>query len=133
MYEPKGHHVYRRKYRKAIFRSLIINSDDKKCVISGENTEKALEAAHIIRAADGGAETRKNGITLRADIHRLYDAKTFFIHPQSGKPEINDKKSDQLSKEYKKLLEQRKGLPPETLKRVREALEKVWPGDRSRV
>ena len=98
LYEPKGHHVYRRKYRKAIFRSLIINSDDEKCVISGENTEKALEAAHIIRAADGGAETRKNGITLRADIHRLYDAKMFFIHPKSGKPKINDEKSDQLSK-----------------------------------
>ena len=53
----------------------------------------------------------------------------FFIHPESGKPETNDEKSGELSPEYKKLLKKSKGLPPETLKRVREALEEVWPGD----
>ena len=129
LYEPKDHHIYRRKYRKAIFRSLIVSSDDNECVISGERTEKVLDAAHIIRAADHGAETRKNGITLRTDIHRLYDAGMFFIHPKSGKPKINDKKSEQLSDDYKILLKESKGLPPGTLNRVRKALEEVWPGD----
>ena len=129
LYEKKDHHVYRRKYRKAIFRSLIIASDDKKCVISGENTEKALDAAHIIRAADGGAETRKNGVTLRTDIHRLYDAGMFLIHPESGQPVIIDESNDLLSDDYKKLLKESKGLPLETLERVKEALEEVWPGD----
>ena len=133
LYEKKDHHVYRRKYRKAIFRSLIVAFDNKKCVISGENTEKALDAAHIIRAADGGAETRKNGVTLRTDIHRLYDAGMFLIDPKSGQPVIIDESNDQLSDEYKKLLKESKGLPPETRKRVKEALEKAWKHDRSRV
>ena len=62
-------------------------------------------------------------------MHRLYDAKMFFIHPKSGKPKINDEKSDQLSKKYKKLLEESEGLPPETLERVRAALGEVWPDD----
>lgn len=129
LYEPKDRNMYRRKYRKAIFRSLIIASDGKKCVISGESTEKALDAAHIIRAADGGAETRKNGITLRTDIHRLYDAGMFLIHPESGQPVIIDESNDQLSDDYKILLNESEGLPPETRIRVRKALEKVWPGD----
>ena len=130
LYEPEeNYHIYRRRYRRDIFRSLIINSDDKKCVISGENTGKVLDAAHIVRAADGGAETRKNGITLRTDIHRLYDAKMFFIHPETGMPVINDDLRDGLSADYIGLLENNEGLPPETLERVQEALEKVWPGD----
>ena len=107
LYESKDPRIYRRKHRKARFRSMIINSDDKKCVISGEDTDKALDAAHIIRAADGGAETRKNGITLRTDIHRLYDAEMFFIHPETGMPVIKDDSRDGLSADYMELLENR--------------------------
>ena len=93
LYEPKDHHIYRRRNRYKWFRSQIIVLD-KKCVISGETTEAALDAAHIIPAKKDGNEIPKNGIALRTDIHRLYDEKMFFIHPKTGKLEINCEKSD---------------------------------------
>ena len=132
LYESKDHHRYRRRNRHRWFRSQII-ALDKKCAISGETTEAALDAAHIIPAKKDGNEIPKNGIALRTDIHRLYDKKMFFIHPESGKLKIDDEKSDLLSKEYKKLLKKSERLPSQTLERVRKALAEVWPGDRSRV
>ena len=99
------------------FRDMIIDLD-KKYVISGETMTKALDAAHIIPVKNKGTEIPENGIALRADIHRLYDAGMFVINPTSGKPE----KFCQLTNEYKKILE--KGiLPKKTLKRVKEALQ----------
>lgn len=130
--EEKYRKCYLQIERNKRFRSKIINRD-KKCAISGETTEKTLDAAHIIPIKEGGKDEPGNGIALRIDIHRLYDAGTFLIHPESGRPVINDESSDQLSVKYKKLLKESKGLPRRTLERVRRALAEVWPGDRSRV
>lgn len=55
------------------FREKMLHLD-KKCVVTGEGTEEALEAAHVISVADGGLEKENNGILLRADIHNLFDA-----------------------------------------------------------
>ena len=74
------------------------------CVISGETTEEALDAAHIIRAADEGNEIPENGITLRADIHRLYDSGMFKIHPETGQAVIVPAKLPKLSDYYINLL-----------------------------
>ena len=131
LYKPRNDRGSHQQTRGEDFRPQII-ALDQQCVITGETTEVALDAAHIIPAAECGNEIPDNGIALRADIHRLYDKKMFFICPyqKSGKKlKINDQKSDQLSKEYKKLLKKSKGLPPKTLKRVKEALEEVWPRD----
>lgn len=57
-----------KEFRKNILRL------DKKCVITHEKTKDALEAAHIISVADGGFEEESNGIMLRADMHKLFDA-----------------------------------------------------------
>ena len=107
------------------FRYQIMALDEEKCVISGERTREALDAAHIKSVADNGSEIPQNGIALRADIHRLYDAGKFFINPTSGKP---DRSSSDLSKEYKEILKKAK-LPNHILDRVRDALREVWPGD----
>ena len=127
--EEKFRKCYLKIERDRNFSLKILKSDKKKCVISGECTKEALEAAHIRPVADNGADERGNGITLRRDIHRLYDKKMFFIHPESGMPKINGEKSGQLSEEYKKLLEESEGLPLETLERVSAALWEVWPDD----
>ena len=125
--EPKEHRGYRRRNRKKMFRDQII-AKDRKCVISREKMKLVLEAAHIIPDKYDGSDTPKNGIALRVDIHRLYDKKMFFIDPKSGELEINNEKIDQLSKTYRKLLEKSKGLPPETLNRVSEALQEIRRG-----
>ena len=126
--EPRNHRRSTQQIRDEKFRPQII-ALDRKCVITGETTKAALDAAHIIPAAKDGNEIRDNGIALRADIHRLYDEKMFFIDPKSGKLKINDKKNCELSPEYNKLLNESKGLPRKTLGRVRKALKEVWPGD----
>jgi len=130
MYEQRKYRNRRspQQVRDDYFRPQII-ALDQRCVISGETTRSALDAAHIIPAREDGKEIPDNGIALRADIHRLYDAKMFFIHPETGNPVINDELRDQLSQAYINLLEDSEGLPPETLERVSAALWKVWPGD----
>ena len=130
MREPRDHRRSHQQIRDDNFRPQII-ALDQRCVISGEMTKEALDAAHIIPAREGGNEIPDNGIALRADIHRLYDAKMFFIHPETGKPVIKDELRDQLSQAYINLLEDEnsEGLPPETLERVQEALIEVRPVD----
>ena len=73
-----------------------------------------LDAAHIIPKRENGNEIPRNGIALRADIHRLYDAKMFFIDPKSGRPVIDNESIDQLSDDqsfetYRNLLMRAKG------------------------
>lgn len=109
--------------RDAKFRSQILALDGK-CGISGETTRAALDAAHIVPAAEDGNEIPENGIALRADIHRLYDARMFVIHPETGIP---TNVAPSLSETYIKLLKGSR-LPDQTLARVRRTLEDVWLG-----
>ena len=76
IYEPRDHRRSHQQVRDDNFRPQII-ALDKQCVISGETTRSALDAAHIIPARADGNEIPDNGIALRADIHRLYDANMF--------------------------------------------------------
>ena len=65
------------------FRDQLLEMDGC-CAVTGETCETSLEAAHIIPAHQGGLEYPENGMLLRADIHRLFDAKKFQIYPKSG-------------------------------------------------
>lgn len=97
------------------FRSALLLIDEC-CVITGEKTQEALEAAHIIPAKDRGKEVIGNGILLRADLHRLFDANLFLIN-DDGTILISDK----VDTNYKKLLVNAR-IPCETLNRIKEAL-----------
>jgi putative restriction endonuclease len=55
------------------FRIAVADVYGRMCAISTEHSFPALEAAHIRRFADGGEHDVRNGLLLRADIHRLYD------------------------------------------------------------
>ena len=55
------------------FRQWLL-ANDEHCALTGETCESVLEAAHIVPAHQGGQEVPANGILLRADIHRLFDA-----------------------------------------------------------
>ena len=110
-------HTYRGSRREAQFRTIILACDDHRCVLTGETTTKALEAAHLIPAANGENDVPCNGITLRAGLHRLFDAGLFTFDPDGQVVRI----AQDLSATYRRLLRNRR-LPPSTLERVRATL-----------
>ncbi|MEM1054326.1 MAG: HNH endonuclease [Bacteroidota bacterium] len=53
-----------------------------RCAVSQEHSLPALDAAHIIPyGQEGGTHSVRNGLLLRADIHRLYDAGYVAVTP----------------------------------------------------
>lgn len=52
---------------------------DSACALTGETLQALLDAAHIQPVEDRGPDEIDNGILLRADLHRLYDAGYFTI------------------------------------------------------
>ncbi|WP_281561588.1 HNH endonuclease [Thalassomonas sp. RHCl1] len=102
---------------QARFRKLLLNADNRKCVLTGESTEFTLEAAHIIPVSEGGPDIPQNGIILRSDLHRLYDNGAFIIKPDGCiQPD-----SEKLSADYRALLKSKR-LPTNTFDRVQKAL-----------
>jgi hypothetical protein len=57
---------------QSTFRVAVTNAYGA-CAVSGEHSLPALEAAHVQPYAAGGQHSLRNGMLLRADIHRLYD------------------------------------------------------------
>lgn len=56
------------------FRVLITDAYSRRCSITGEKTLPVLEAAHIKPYSDSGPHSISNGLLLRSDIHKLFDA-----------------------------------------------------------
>ena len=69
---------------QARFRKQIASRDGWRCAITGCLEPQALEAAHLHPVSWGGSDDAANGILLRADIHRLFDAGLLVIDPTTG-------------------------------------------------
>ena len=110
--------VSRIQRKQEEFRAALVAMDEQ-CVLSDERTNQALEAAHIIPASLGGAEVVENGILLRADLHRLFDAGLFSI---GAKGSVAVSKT--LEPSYRDMLKGKR-LPEGSFKRVKDALEYV--------
>ena len=110
---------YSRSRRDSQFRGVILDCDRGRCVLTNDNTTQALEAAHLIPAEYGENDMPFNGIALRADLHRLFDA-GLFTFGERGEV-VFTRKSQGLSPRYRRLL-QGKTLPEPTLNRVRATL-----------
>ncbi|HEV2539517.1 MAG TPA: HNH endonuclease [Frateuria sp.] len=91
--------IERIKRKQSKFKDALLKLDSR-CAISGESTLDVLEAAHIIPSSRRGAETPRNGILLRADLHRLFDKGIFKI-TNNGEIRLMRK----VSKPYQSLLE----------------------------
>lgn len=63
------------------FRTLVIDAYQRRCAITGESTLPALEAAHIRAYSDSGTHQINNGLLLRSDFHKLFDAGLVTIDP----------------------------------------------------
>jgi putative restriction endonuclease len=46
---------------------------NRACAVTQEHSLPAIEAAHIHPYAENGPQDVRNGILLRADLHRLFD------------------------------------------------------------
>ena len=110
---------YLRSRRYARFRSIILSHDDHRCALTGETTYQALEAAHLIPARNGENDIPSNGIALRADLHRVFDAGLFTFDPD-GSVVLTDHHR-KLSDDYHNLLRQAE-LRGATFERVRTTL-----------
>lgn len=63
------------------FRVLITDTYERRCAITRERTLPTLEAAHIKPVAVGGRHRLDNGLLLRSDVHRLFDAGYVTVTP----------------------------------------------------
>lgn len=63
------------------FRALVTNAYQRRCAITGEGTLPVLEAAHIKPFGSDGFNNTFNGLLLRADFHKLFDAGLITVTP----------------------------------------------------
>lgn len=64
------------------FRVAVTAAYRGACAVSGEHSLPALEAAHIQPYAEARSHAVRNGLLLRADIHRLFDAGYVTVTPE---------------------------------------------------
>jgi putative restriction endonuclease len=55
------------------FRIAVMDAYGRACAATGEHSLPALDAAHIRDFANDGPHETRNGLLLRADLHRLFD------------------------------------------------------------
>ncbi|WP_448325579.1 HNH endonuclease [Sulfitobacter sp. M13] len=68
---------------QAKFRHKVFEMFGARCLISGCEALAVLEAAHIIPVSCGGGDEAWNGIPLRADLHRLFDAGSIILDAEN--------------------------------------------------
>jgi putative restriction endonuclease len=64
------------------FRTTVLDAYHRRCAMTGERTEPALEASHIKPYREMGPNRVNNGLLLRADLHQIFDAGYITITPQ---------------------------------------------------
>jgi len=62
------------RHQQQKFRQMVLEAYNYTCAVTGTNDERSLEAAHIRPYQGPLSNDVRNGICMRADIHRLYDA-----------------------------------------------------------
>ena len=111
------------------FRVLITDTYERRCSVTRERTLPTLEAAHIKPVAEGGRHRLDNGLLLRSDVHRLFDAGYVTVAPDY-KFRVSSRIREEFEngKEYYALDRTEIWLPPSIESRpLRTALE--WHAD----
>jgi putative restriction endonuclease len=67
---------------QGIFRVAVMDAYSRACAVTQEHSLPALEAAHIQPYARDGPHDVRNGVLLRADLHRLFDQGYVTITPE---------------------------------------------------
>nr|WP_302850077.1 pentapeptide repeat-containing protein [Sphaerospermopsis torques-reginae] len=78
------------------FKEELTKKYGHRCLISGCEIKEIIEAAHIIPYSKIESHDVANGLLLRVDLHRLFDAHLIAIHPTTREVLI----SEQIAKDY---------------------------------
>lgn len=73
--------LIRPRIGQGAFRLTLTDAYRKRCALTGESTLPVLEAAHIVPFSDEGTHDIRNGLLLRADFHKLFDAGLVSVAP----------------------------------------------------
>lgn len=73
--------LVRPRLGQGTFRALVTDTYQRRCAVSGEKALPTLDAAHIRSVKSGGRHQVQNGLLLRSDIHRLFDAGYVTVTP----------------------------------------------------
>ncbi|WP_234451326.1 HNH endonuclease [Pseudomonas sp. MF6754] len=71
------------------FRATMLARYGGECCISGCRVDTLLEAAHIIPYRGDQSDDATNGLLLRVDLHRLFDAHLVTINPATLQVEVD--------------------------------------------
>lgn len=74
-------YVVRPRLGQGTFRAAVTMAYGRACAVTGEHSLPAVDAAHVKPYADGGEHSVSNGLALRSDIHRLFDAGYVTVTP----------------------------------------------------
>ncbi len=86
----------RQRLGQGTFRIAVLDAYGRACAVTGEHSLPALEAAHIRAYEHDGPHDTRNGLLLRADLHRLFD--TGYV---TVTPDLHLEVSERLRSEYK--------------------------------
>ena len=73
----------RPRFGQGTFRAVVTDLYERRCAITQEKALPALEAAHIRPFHDLPEHEVTNGILLRSDVHRLFDAGYITVTPNT--------------------------------------------------
>src|SRR5207253_3820281 len=74
-------YLTRSRLGQGAFRVLVTDAYERRCAVTGERTLPALEAAHIQPYGKNGPHLTSNGLLLRSDMHKLFDAGYLTVTP----------------------------------------------------
>jgi putative restriction endonuclease len=73
---------YRPRLGQGAFRAVVMDAYGRRCALTGERALPALDAAHIQPFGMSEVHHVRNGLVLRADVHRLFDTGYLTITPE---------------------------------------------------
>jgi len=73
--------LVRQRLGQGAFRILVTDTYQRRCAVTREKALPALEAAHIRPVKEQGKHRLDNGMLLRSDVHKLFDAGYVTITP----------------------------------------------------
>jgi putative restriction endonuclease len=104
--------LVRQRLGQGTFRVLVTDTYERRCAITRERTLPTLEAAHILPVGEGGRHRVDNGLLLRSDVHRLFDAGYVTITPDYRfRVSSRIKKEFENGKEYYAMEDRQLWLP----------------------
>lgn len=106
-----------RKVRNGRFRQDVLGRNPC-CAITGETNVLVLDAAHVLPVSQNGSDQVNNGITLRRDLHALFDANILRLDEEGRFTMVIEPGLESYSN-YQGNFTQPLGLSPEQLDFIR--------------